>query len=75
MGTTTNAFGRQWKDRDFFRRRRRKRDAAKTAQIGAHGTDMYWPISAPISFCGQQGVCQTCGGKHAIALLAVLLPL
>ena len=53
----------------------RRRDTAKTAQIGAHGTDMYWPISAPISFCGQQGMCQNCRGKHAIALLAVLLPL
>ena len=36
----------------------------------------YWHVLDPaISFCGQQGVCQTCGGKHAIALLAVLLPL
>ena len=53
----------------------RRRDTVKTAQIGANGTDMGWPISAPISFCGQQGMCQNCGGKHAIALLAVLLPL
>ena len=38
----------------------RRRDTAKTAQIGAHGTDMYWPISAPISFCGQQQDSRAC---------------
>ena len=49
----------------------KRRDTSKTAQIGAPGTDTYCPILGPISFCGQQGMCQTCGGKHAIALLAL----